>query len=425
MLKLLIKVGLVLCLFNLSNKHSMSFAKKDVSPATELQGKDDESDESINEFDEDVFDEKDLELEDEGLTQINESKNLSQLLRSNAPHYWNWAKAKIKNFSEEEKKIADFSGIVMGDAHLGNFHLVPNEQFTRLVAKNIDLDDAGIGSYIIDFAHLVTSVKVIDVEGDHFDGLISKMTKAYIMGLKGDVKPTGYINHIQKNYEKKNLREYEEKRLGSLNKKINGSSLLKEGEIQQLKLSSLGNITEDEFKDFIAKEIGVNVEILDVASVGKSRGGSAEMNRFMVLAKIDGKSRIYDIKELSSPAVVSLESSDQVIENFKKSRAFFNYSENELPVFKLNDKPYFLREKKVTLFNMRYEIKDNNDARIDRHLAIWGANLLGKWHAQNENANDYKKTISKNKKEFIKLIKNIYGEYKELLEDGLLKKKAH
>ena len=58
--------------------------------------------------------------------QVEVSKNLSQLIRSNTPHYWTYMKHRADLSSL--KPYLPFEGIVSGDPHMGNFSVLPLKQ---------------------------------------------------------------------------------------------------------------------------------------------------------------------------------------------------------------------------------------------------------------------------------------------------------
>jgi hypothetical protein len=55
--------------------------------------------------------------------QIEDSKNLSQLIRSNAPQYWSY----MKNQADLHglRRYLPFEGVLAGDPHMGNFGILP------------------------------------------------------------------------------------------------------------------------------------------------------------------------------------------------------------------------------------------------------------------------------------------------------------
>jgi len=83
----------------------------------------------------------------DGFEQIDDAKNLSQLVRSNAPQYWRHM-AERADLSCLRHYLA-FEGIVAGDPHTGNFGILPlrtDHGARQMKYVNIDFDDAGRGA---------------------------------------------------------------------------------------------------------------------------------------------------------------------------------------------------------------------------------------------------------------------------------------
>src|SRR5690348_7702239 len=89
---------------------------------------------------------------DSQFEQLDDSKSVSQLIRSNATHYWAHMKDKI-DLHRLQPYIA-FAGMVAGDPHPGNFAAIPlrtvgGQRHMRFV--NVDFDDAGNAPLVLDF----------------------------------------------------------------------------------------------------------------------------------------------------------------------------------------------------------------------------------------------------------------------------------
>src|ERR1700732_2620386 len=82
--------------------------------------------------------------------QVELSKNLSQLIRSNTPHYWTYMKHRADLSSL--KPYLPFEGIVSGDPHMGNFSVLPLKQVggsRQMRYADIDFDHAGRGPFVL------------------------------------------------------------------------------------------------------------------------------------------------------------------------------------------------------------------------------------------------------------------------------------
>ncbi len=92
--------------------------------------------------------------------QVSDSKNLSQLIRSNAPEYWAYMKKHAD--LQPVKPYLSFEGAVAGDPHLGNFGPIPvmtNQRTREMRFVNIDFDDAGRAPFVLDFIRYVAAIK--------------------------------------------------------------------------------------------------------------------------------------------------------------------------------------------------------------------------------------------------------------------------
>ena len=57
--------------------------------------------------------------------QLSDSRNLSQLIRSNTPHYWSYMKSQAD--LRGLKSYLSFEGMLAGDPHIGQFRRPPAE----------------------------------------------------------------------------------------------------------------------------------------------------------------------------------------------------------------------------------------------------------------------------------------------------------
>ena len=116
-----------------------------------------------------------------GFLQVDDSKNISQLIRSNSNHYWNFMK-KDADLSPL-KKYLKFEGFVTGDPHLGNFAVMPVKKTNGkrdFAFLDIDFDDAGAAPLVLDFTRLMVALKAVskDIKAE-------EIVQAYVSGLQG------------------------------------------------------------------------------------------------------------------------------------------------------------------------------------------------------------------------------------------------
>ncbi len=345
------------------------------------------------------------------LTQVKAKSTLSKILRSNAPFFWAFFKkidialndgsTQIKDVPKKFiKKLTSFLGIVMGDAHLGNIHVVPSSKNrNRLETKNIDGDDAGFGKLIYDFVHLVASIKSINKEVD-----LDLLINSYLKGLSGEVvEPPKFIQKLLKLKPE----EFEKMREEKVAKKVVNDKFKLSEDLHAFNEKVVNNSRENinriiiDVLQFSYKDC----EILDLALLPVTSGGSANTNtgtasnsgttRIWVLVKIENKNHIFEIKPMPEPGVNHfMEQPFKRLEIWQKAREFFDYADSDLAPLDIGGNPYYFREKKVTLFDVPYDQLEPKDLKRLKDLSEWGAYHLGQWHAKNEVGQEYSNFVN-------------------------------
>lgn len=343
------------------------------------------------------------------LLQVDESKDISQLLRSNVQHFWTWAKQIAPRQKQFENDFTSPTGIIMGDAHLGNMHPSIDSKTHIMTWKNIDLDDSGIGSFVLDFTHLVLSVKVISKELKIHD-----MVDAYIKGLNNQAYKLPKSIHKYMNISSE---EYEKMRKTYvLNKTKQAKFILKKNAILNFD-SSIAGIEKFALEKIIKKNLGEKYSILDLALISKDRGGSAGKKRIWALLQAENELHIFELKELDPSGLGFFQSQLPIEQNFVQNRNYFGYDEQDLPIVQFHNTYFILREKKITLFDVPYNPKTEDDANFLEDLAIWGSYNLGKWHTGQTNSLIYTQAINAKSTEFLVLIKELQKEYRKLVTE--------
>lgn len=346
------------------------------------------------------------------LTQVKAKSTLSKILRSNAPFFWAFFKKLDKALNDEQKeipgvkkkfikKLTSFIGLVMGDAHLGNIHVVPGSRNRdQLEVKNIDLDDAGLGKLIYDFVHLVASVKSISKEVD-----LDLLINSYLKGLSGKVvEPPKFIQKLLKLKPD----EFEKMREEKVAKKVENDKFKLSEDLLEFNEKEVRE-SRDKIETLITDVLNLsykNFEILDLALLPIESGGSANANngtasesgtiRLWVLVKIENKNHIFEIKPLPEPGVNHfMKQLFERLEGWQEAREFFDYADSDLAPLDIGGNPYYFREKKVTLFDVPYDQLEPKDLKRLKDLSEWGAYHLGQWHAKNDVGQDYSDFVNK------------------------------
>lgn len=328
------------------------------------------------------------------------TETLSQLIRSNATHYWSWVKKPM---------LAPYSsveGIVAGDPHMGNFSVVPVETaggVRTLRFVDIDLDDAGQGSLALDFTRYVVTVKVVDK-----DIKIKDLVDAYVAGLNG-VKSKA-PDRVQEGLDM-TMADYD-----ALNDKYvdhktsHGKFKLGDDLVQYRAKYSMSDIAK----------LFPHDKVLDVATRPVDRGGSASAVRIWVLTEdAKGTQSINEIKGYEPTAMLKFEPQQAPAALVKKVQAAFwpglNPSFYDLTT--IAGDLVWVRAKKIALFDVSYKDKSTSDNIFRGKLAIYDANHLGLIHGSQSKA--YAALISKDPDAFREAMKQVAHDYIDYAEKTL------
>lgn len=299
--------------------------------------------------------------------QVDSANNLSQLIRSNAPHYWGYMKsaADLRGL----KKYIGFEGVIAGDPHMGNFSVIPVKVGTRRQMRflNIDFDDAGRGPLVLDFARLVIAAKATGAE-------IKKRTleSAYLMGLQGkQVSPPAQVEEILD----LNLSDYD----GLVDDYIDGKTT---GDKFKLKPGKLETYNAGISRQVIAA-LFPGLTVLDLAMRPRERGGSTGL-RIWVLTKDDqGRRLIKELKQYQTPGVSYYERQLDPAKWIAEVRAVFwpgvdpsSYDLVNIPGAGL----FWLRDKRVSLIDVPYSSEKDSKLQFLQELEVYDANILGLAH---------------------------------------------
>jgi len=329
--------------------------------------------------------------------QVELSKNTSQLLRSNAGHYW--VTVKDVSFLGDLVKYTEEHGIINGDPHLGNFSVIPvtsKKGKPELKFLNIDFDDGGRGPFALEFARYVAVAKASS-------GAIKvrDILAAYLSGLHGKKidEPTSI-----KDAEAIPMAQYEEARAKYVAKRVlNKKFKYTPGEIEVWQ-------GKPDINDIAPLFDGVTV--LDVARRPMERGGSLDSLRLWVLTKDSSNVlRIVELKEYNETALVSYslqpEKYDRVNGLFD---TFWKKSDpNSYKLVDVKDMTFWAREKKV-------EVLEYADKAAEDEGRLYIANLMGRFQARQAKSATYIAKIDKDPEFFKEAVKNFVRKYLELAE---------
>jgi hypothetical protein len=336
-------------------------------------------------------------------SQVKDSQNLSQLIRSNTNHYWGWMKRVLETASEKDKTTIEpyltWNGMIMGDPHLGNFSVIQlkNKDGKPVVGfKPVDFDDVGYGPFVVDFARFVVATEAISPKIKK-----GRLTRAYIAGLSS---PHGKFEKLPKNLKKTldiGNRHYAKEAEAEVANHVKKEKFeLKPGELEAYK----GELVEG------INEIFSGKKVLDIAERKVERGGSKEALRIWVLVREESQLKIYEIKEKLPSGVEAYQdqpTSAALSRNMYKI-LWPDTRPEEYQVISLNGQPFWLREKKPSLVDIPYSANTKKEVEFIQNYAELSAFALGQIHGRQNSGQQFL--------EYILSTKDGAFEFKEAIE---------
>ncbi len=344
--------------------------------------------------------------------QVDDSKSLSQLIRSNAPSYWSYMKKEAD--LERLQNYLCFEGTIAGDPHLGNFGPLPlrTVQGGRIMKfVNIDFDDCGRGPFVLDYVRYVIAIKAQSQETKE-----RNLLGAYISGLEG--KKVSAPAKVQE-FLDMNVADYDEMSSRYVAKKSTDAGFkYKEGEVEPYD----GNVSPGALKRFFHPE-----KVVALAKRFEDRGGSADELRIWVLVQGDGpKRRIIELKEYGEPGTARYRQQAPVKQWLAEIRDAFwpGLVGTEYDLIALQGKLFWIRDKRVSLINVPYSNQTKHDREFVVDLALYDANILGMAHGNQAQSEEYLRAVQKDPDEFHNATKSIGGTYLKLAQEALDRRKS-
>jgi hypothetical protein len=330
---------------------------------------------------------------------IDETDNLSQLIRSNAPSFW----AAMKNGFDLSSldNFIGFKGVVAGDPHMGNFSVIPVKAIggrRKMLFLNIDFDDAGRAPFVLDFARLV-----IAAEAANSDVKKRALESAYLLGLSGkEIDPPKQVRELLE----MTVQDYDSLVDAYVDQKTDGKRFkFKDGALEDYK----GKISRSAIANLFPDK-----KVFDVATRINSRGGNTG-NRIWVLVENQKDRRtIIELKEYQIPGVASYERQLGVQQWLSEIRDVFwpgidpeSYDLVEIP----GAGHYWVREKKISLINIPYSSDKAKKVEFLKELAVYDANILGLAHGRQASASGLRTMIEKDPDAFHNAVESVVKQY--------------
>jgi hypothetical protein len=306
------------------------------------------------------------------------SKNLSQLIRSNTPHYWTYMKHRAD--LSRLKPYLSFNGTIAGDPHMGNFAALPVKPVggsRQMKFVNVDFDDAGRGPFVLDMVRYLIAVRSIS-------GQIKKrpLELSYLAGLAGkELDPPKEVRSLLA----MRVSDYDDMVTKYAKKKSSQHGFeLKTGEIEAYE-AKIGRST--------IERLFTSEKVIDLAIRSVERGGSLGQLRIWVLAEDrNSRRRIVELKQYAKPAIANYHAQPPVHEWLSEVRQSF-WPGLDGSAYDLIDLAgaglFWIREKRVSLIDLPYSSNKSSDTIFLEDLAMYDANVLGLAHGRQAQAAPY------------------------------------
>ncbi len=337
--------------------------------------------------------------------QVDESSNLSQLIRSNGPEFWSYMKHGAD--LEPLKRFLRFEGTIAGDPHLGNFAPLPlTTKHGRRLMKfvNVDFDDAGQGPFALDYVRYVTTVKALSPESSR-----RVLQEAYLLGLrqKAVAPPASVQKWLAMKVSQYDDMAWKYARARSCNQGFK----FKEGKIEHYNY----DIEARTIKELFPAE-----EILGLANRPEDRGGRMGVIRIWVL--VQGKNsrrRIMELKQYVEPGTARFQPQPAVKQWLSRVRQAFwpELTGSEYDLITLDGhRRFWIRPKQVTLVDVPYSSQKKSRREFVIDLARYDAYILGLAHGRQRQSHGYAETIGKNFDTFHDATKAVSKAYLDLAQ---------
>lgn len=351
---------------------------------------------------------------DPEFNQVSDSKNLSELIRSNAPEYWAYMKkhADLRPL----KPYLGFEGAVAGDPHLGNFGPIPvmTKQGSREMRfVNIDFDDAGHAPFVLDFVRYVAAIKA---QCKPMKGEV--LQENYLLGLagKGIAPPKQVQDFLEmrvSDYDKQ-AGEYCEKHC------LDQGFKFKEGEIEHYN----GKIKPPSIAQLFPGE-----QVLGIAKRIEERGGSSgEIRLWVLVGGPHSRQRIMELKQYATPGTAGYQKQPPVKEWLSEIRQAFwpglTGADYDLVTIE-GGGLFWIREKRVSLIDVPYSSEKQHEVEFVMGLAAFDANVLGMAHGRQAQSPAYAAAIHRDPAAFHQATKDVERAYLESAKEAFKKDEEH
>lgn len=290
----------------------------------------------------------------------------------------------------QPKELANyiqFTGVVAGDPHLGNFSVIPvtiqsnNKREMRFL--NVDFDDAGIAPFVLDFVRFEISVRAISSDIKRSD-----LLAAYLNGLAQ--KPIAPPEDIQ-DFLNRDVKDYDADTL----KYVLDHSKKTAFDFEPGKIERYASRvpTVSEITDFMKMR---GFKVIDIASRPRARGGSKDELRIWVLTGQDKDRQIMELKEMGRQGVDYYQDQSKSPTTWLNNvRAAFwpGIDGSSYDLVSIGKKWFWLRRKEVGMLDVPYSSTKKKKVEFLKELSIFDANQLGLVHGRQPHSAAYLNAI--------------------------------
>lgn len=218
---------------------------------------------------------------------IDASADSFHFLRSFVDYYYDLLAANKNQLNIS--KASGISGWCVGDAHPENFGVLLQNDSSAMFTMN-DMDDFGPCPVAFDFLRLLVSSRLYLPAID-----INAILSSYVQGLQGSRSqlPNSIQNMIQT------------AKVAGMNvdpKKVKGNTLKRKGAAREVTAEERKSVTDN--LELLYKNEGLKV--IDLIATTKIGGGSGGLSRFEALCTIKNQLLHLELKELTTPAIISV-----------------------------------------------------------------------------------------------------------------------
>jgi hypothetical protein len=267
------------------------------------------------------------------VTRIENAKNKHMFMRAFIPYYYEEAFA-LKETLPVYNKMKNHVGQIVGDAHVGNFGYMVNNQGKSILVLN-DFDDVAEAPLFLDIMRLSQSASYVD------EFQQAKLLEAYRKGVSGSsYEFSDFIKKLGAKAQKGGNQSKAE-----FTTTANGPRFAIKAEPSK----AITKEVETSLKTVLTEKFGKNTKLHDAYLTMKESGGSAFGTRYHALMEVDGEMHFVEFKEIMDGGVVSSWLPKKVTneERILKARKTFlgNEFDQKLDVVEVEGKSFQLRFK--------------------------------------------------------------------------------